>query len=395
MNVCLVSTEYPPETGWGGIGAHVYELSHGLVRHGHNVVVVARAVEGGTVYEDDGVLVYRITMPKIFQKRILWRINRIFDTYNLSVALTMRNIIRTHSIQIIEAPEARGEAFFFKLLSNLGKCRLLVKLHTGTYLTLKLNGLPLRLKDKIVIYMEKKSVQGAYQVISPSQALIELNRASDGYLFNGQTATVLRNPINLNRFQKLAKTGQEFKFKNYILYVGRIEVRKGVETIFKVIPSILEKFPGINFVFAGGDCGLKDSYLKSLSDKHRNNNIFLDHVNRDELPLFYKNALFCIFPSRWENFPFTCLEAMASGVAVIGSRSGGMAEMIEENISGLLVTPDNPEELRAKICLLLDNEELRKTLGKNAIKRVREKFDIEVVVRETIKVYQEVIDRRN
>jgi len=395
MNVCLISSEYPPETGWGGIGAHVYELAHGLVRYGHNVVVVSRAVYDETVYDDDGVLVYRITLPKIFQKRILWRINNIWDTYNLSVALRVREIVRKHFIQLIEAPEARGEAFFFKLLSGLGKCKILVKLHTGTYLTLKLNNLPMRLRDRIVIFMERSTVRRAHHVVSPSQALIELNREDDGYLFKGQAATVLRNAINFERFQQLPNIQQKSPYKNYILYVGRIEIRKGVETIFKIIPSIIDKYPDVNFVFIGGDCGLKDSYLKSLPDKYRNNNVFLDHINRDELPLFYKNALLCVFPSRWENFPYTCLEAMACGAAVIGSKSGGMAEMIEEDISGLLVSPDKPDELQEKICLLLNSEEVRKTIGKNAVKRVKENFDIEVVVRETIKVYQEVIDRRN
>ncbi len=393
MNICLVSTEYPPETGWGGIGTHVYELAHGLVRQGHTVVVLARAIGEATTYDDEGITVYRVNLHKIFQGRLLWRINKYWDTYNFSVALKMREIIKKHSIQIIEAPEARGEAFFFSFLPGFGRCGLVVKLHAGTRLTLKFNNMRARLKDRITIFMEKSSVRRAHMVVSPSLSLIGLNRLPDGYLSKKQTATVLRNAIHAERFRLLHSEHRSFPYRDYVLYVGRIEVRKGIKTLFQSAVPIIEKFPGISFIFIGNDCGLKDAFLSGLSEAHKNRVHFLDQVKREELPAFYWNAKLCVFPSRWENFPYTCLEAMASGAAVIGSKSGGMAEMIDDGISGLLVSPDNPEELKEKIALLLKDNELRHSIGINALRKVQENFDAAFVVRDTLRLYQQVIDR--
>jgi len=113
-------------------------------------------------------------------------------------------------------------------------------------------------------------------------------------------------------------------------------------------------------------------------------------VARQEAADGMEKATVCAFPSLFENFPYTCLEAMARGAAVIGSRAGGMAEMIEHGVSGLLVEPSSPAELSAAIVSVLSDGELRRRLGGGARERVRSTFATEAIVPRMLDVYRRV-----
>lgn len=70
----------------------------------------------------------------------------------------------------------------------------------------------------------------------------------------------------------------------------------------------------------------------------------------DRLPAEYRNAAVCVIPSLYENFPNTCIEAMACGYAVVASAVGGIPEIITHGVDGLLVAPGRPDALAAAIC---------------------------------------------
>ena len=394
MNVCLISSEYPPETGWGGIGTHTYELAHGLCSRGHKVVVVARGKSCDSVCDDDGVVLYRIDPNGIlrhFDRRLIWRFGKFWDTYNLLVAMRLRRIVKDYEIDLIEVPESRAEGFFLRAVCDLRRTRLVVKLHTGTYLNCLMNQRSPTPRERLTIRMERCSVRMADYVISPSQALIDLLRQTDGSLLQGKEAVVIRNAINPEAFRDPHSDDNGPSCGDYVLYSGRLETRKGVKTLFEIVPRVVDTLPSTKFLFLGADCGLKDPFLEKLPDRYRTSVIFLDHVVRSRIPIFYLKAAVCVFPSLWENFPYTCLEAMALGAAVIGSRAGGMAEMIEEGVSGFLVSPDSPDELAQKLLTLLRDKRMRDALGRSAMRRVREKFSSDVVVNDTVAFYRTVL----
>ena len=388
MNICLISAEYPPETGWGGIGTHIYELAHGLKKSGANVVVVARSVDKERVYDDRGVVVYRILPIQALQKRGIWRIQRLWDGYNLAVALKLRQIVGRHNIHIVEAPESRAEGFF-ALLTPGRTFPLVVKLHTGTYWNWIFNRRSFRLCDRWTILMEKYSVHHADLVISPSQALIELSRRSGGYLRHGQKAMVVRNPIDCSRFCGIdagAPVGGR-----YVLFTGRLEERKGVRTLIEAMLKVWKKHPEVRLVLVGGDSGLGKSLVRVLPPDYQKLVDIIGFVPRDDIISYYRNAAICVFPSHWENFPYTCLEAMASGSAVVGSKNGGMSEMMEDGVSGFLVAPEESNVIAERIRLLLNDPLLREKMSENAARAIREKFDTPVVVKQTLEVYRKVI----
>jgi glycosyltransferase involved in cell wall biosynthesis len=101
---------------------------------------------------------------------------------------------------------------------------------------------------------------------------------------------------------------------------------------------------------------------------------FLPAIARDRLHEVLAESDICIFPSLWENFPNACLEAMAAGQAVIGSRAGGMAEMIEHGRSGLLVPPRAPVTLAAAVNTLLANPTRQVAIRRCARARILKLF---------------------
>ncbi len=101
-----------------------------------------------------------------------------------------------------------------------------------------------------------------------------------------------------------------------------------------------------------------------------------------------------VFPSRWESFGYVCLEAMAAGCGVVASRHGGMAEIIEDGISGLVVDPSHSQSLSAAISRLIDSPAERLRLASAARERVLSTYAPSVLIDRYIEGYQAAIASR-
>lgn len=99
--------------------------------------------------------------------------------------------------------------------------------------------------------------------------------------------------------------------------------------------------------------------------------------------------------SSTESFPNALLEAMACGCCVIGSRVGGVPELIENGVSGLVFEPGDIDSLVDRLTTVVDNDELRRSMGQAAAKRAREEFSMEIAAQRTGALYEELLRRRN
>ncbi len=114
---------------------------------------------------------------------------------------------------------------------------------------------------------------------------------------------------------------------------------------------------------------------------------------REEVLRRYTTATACVFPAPWDNFPYTCCEAMAYHACVVASDHGGTAEMIEDGKSGLLFAAGDVGQLADRIMRVLRQPELRRTLRNNAGPRIREVTSPEKAVRVRIEHYQKTIEK--
>jgi len=154
----------------------------------------------------------------------------------------------------------------------------------------------------------------------------------------------------------------------WLLTVARLDFHKGIDTVIRALPAIRAAVPGTRYAVAG--VGSRRDTLAALvaelglTDAVR----LLGFVPDADLPALYNAADLFVLASRRhdllvEGFGISCLEASACGLAVIGSRSGGIPEAIREGETGLLVEPDDPAALAAAVVRVLGDDALRRRLG--------------------------------
>ncbi|MHA1299984.1 MAG: glycosyltransferase family 4 protein [Candidatus Helarchaeota archaeon] len=177
-----------------------------------------------------------------------------------------------------------------------------------------------------------------------------------------------------------------------IFYSGRLERAKGIHVLIFAIRKILKKINNIELKIAG-----EGPYEKQLRHTCRKlglekNVDFLGKVAFKKMGKLYQSVNIVCIPSVWpEPLSRVTFEAMSLGKPVISSNVGGQAEAIEDGKTGLLVPPNNVNELADAILKLVNNEELRRNLGLEGKKIVKNKFNLDISVNKHIELYKKVI----
>lgn len=156
-----------------------------------------------------------------------------------------------------------------------------------------------------------------------------------------------------------------------LLSVARLVPRKGIDTVLQALPQLLAQSPDLQYWIVG-----KGPAHASLGRQAQELGLmqavrFMDEVTDSELPEIYRRATIFVLPARAdyhagsvEGFGIVYLEASASGLPVVAARSGGAAEAVIENETGLLVPPDDPAALGQALQRLLDDPEMRQRMGR-------------------------------
>jgi glycosyltransferase involved in cell wall biosynthesis len=153
----------------------------------------------------------------------------------------------------------------------------------------------------------------------------------------------------------------------YVLYAGRLSREKGVITLLRAVKGL-----GLTLRVAGA--GPMRQECEAFAARHGIENVvFEGHREGDDLGALFRGAAFVVFPSEWyENAPMTVLEAFAYGKPVVASKAGGIPEMVEDGMTGLLFSPGDHEELREKIMFLADRPSLVSSMGREARRKVED-----------------------
>jgi glycosyltransferase involved in cell wall biosynthesis len=190
--------------------------------------------------------------------------------------------------------------------------------------------------------------------------------------------------VHLPHFCDSSKFIPEYESDNYIVFFGRIDHRKGLQTLL----NAMQQFKTLNLLILG-----EGPERNNLEDYIRTNNIsnvtFLGHKDGEELISIVKRAKFCILPSEsYETFGNTILESFACGKTVIASRIGAIPELINDGENGYLFEPGNVDDLVSKINLLESNHNRILEMGKCARVTVEEKYKPEDHYQKLITIYK-------
>ncbi len=209
------------------------------------------------------------------------------------------------------------------------------------------------------------------------------------------TVKILSNGVDCNHFKplsELTKSRRELGFPSetpVIVSIGRLVPVKGFDILLRAIAIVKRSHPAIKCYIVGGDSGSEYERLLQLSrDLEIKNSIqFINMIGYDKLPVLYDASDICVLSSfpvykpyyEEENLPMTLIEASACGKPLIGSRCGGIPEVIADNESGILFMPGDFEALAAAISKLLKNPDLSFQLGINARRRAEQLFNLNLI----------------
>jgi len=183
-----------------------------------------------------------------------------------------------------------------------------------------------------------------------------------------------------------------------ILTVGNLVERKGHDVVLKSLPKVLKEVPNTVYLIVGD--GEQKQNLKELVDELGLGEqvIFTGRVPEKELPQYYNACDVFIMPSREigsdiEGFGIVFLEAGACSKPVIGGRSGGIIDAVEDGVSGILVDPTNVDEISQTLITLLTDDELARRLGRQGRKRVEEDFDQLAMAKKLSQIFRDFTKR--
>ena len=242
----------------------------------------------------------------------------------------------------------------------------------------------------------RRTLRASDRVIAVSQKTLEYVLRLGAIKFK---TMILYNGVDLDRFHPINKGESRRKLnlpenKFLVLTVRRLVYKNSLDTLIDAASSIIHRNPNVLFVIVGRgpDAAFIKRSTKRLGiDK---NVILRGSVSDEDLPLYYDSAdLFVLSSRSGEGFPLTVLEAMASGLPVIATNTGGTAEAIRNEINGILVPPKKPSFLASAILELLASEEETRKMGRAARRMVEQEFTWEKNVYQLKKVYDEFIQR--
>ena len=225
----------------------------------------------------------------------------------------------------------------------------------------------------------------------------------------GQVATHLRifgdvrvvpNGIDLNHFDTADTVDARRRFdlpanRLMIFFSGRMERRKGIHLCPEIVGSILERHD-VAFVFAGQDLFdfMSGTMQPALNARRlRGSFHYLGKLTLPEVGSCLRQADIFMLPSIWENCPYSCLEAMAAGRAIVSSDAGGLPELIRDGENGLLAESGRASSFIAALDRLIADRNLRDRLGAEARRTLEASFTDVQIAERSVAVYQECLER--
>ncbi len=426
MRICLVSSEYPPFSG-GGIGTYTNITSRALAEAGHEVHVIANAwTDRGTNHR--AALEHVDASGRLHVHRIPALNNQYgpcpphdqpFDPlgticrqrecslyWSLRVAERLTELHKEFNIDVVEYPECFAEAYVAlarrRAPGGLPDLPTTITLHSPIREIAQYN-----LLQHTAPWVERRGVIEDHAILladtvsSPSRLLGTMVYRRLGLDTADKPFMAIPNSMDFDHIAGLATDGPRASIAPpRLLFVGRLEPRKGVRQLVDAAVALMSDHPDLIVELIGKDCPAGDEpgsmriHLRSRIPSHLQKQfVFRDKIPRDALFARFETAAACIFAPQWDNFPYTCCEAMAAGGCVVVSDNSGMAEMVEHDLSGLVVRAGDPLSLQTAIARVLGEPGLADRLRSGAGPRIRDLCSPERIVPIKLDFYRETVDR--
>lgn len=366
MKIGIVTPTYHPYPG--GVPEHVYNSCVELGRLGHDVRVVTTNFGPGEAPNEEQVIRIGRSVPVPANGSIC----------PVAVDVRMRGKVRrmllTERFDVLHLHEPLMPSL---CLTVLAEAEVPV---VGTFHANNDGALGYRLFRPLLENRLRKL--DARIAVSPAAVRTVARHFGGDY-------TVIPNGVDIERFSTRApsRAGGDFN----ILFVGRLEPRKGAKYLLRAMPRILSEVPRARLVVVGS--GPMSGYYRShLPDGVQDRVVFAGRVSGEELARHYAEAdVFCSPATGGESFGIVLIEAMAAGAAVVASDIAGYRDVVKDGTTGLLVRRGDPDSIAEAIVRLAHDDGLKKRLVESARSDVRQ-YSWTRVTRQILDVYESVVN---
>jgi len=352
VKIGIVTQSYYPR--YGGVTEHVHHSALELRERGHDVTIVTSRFRQGEAENAPGVvrIGYNIMIPfngafvdLAIGMRLKAQLRSLMRAYDFDVVHVHAPLVPTLPLLAVQAAQCPIVGTFH---TTGGRSRLL------EWMRVPLTPIVNRLAARIAVSETAREFAARY--------------------FPGDYH-VIPNGVDVERFHPSVPPIARWRDKNHdnILFVGRLDPRKGVQLLLDAMPEVVERTRGRARLLLVGDSYLRLKYMSSVSPAMRRHIHFIGHVPSHELPSWYATGDVFVSPASGnESFGIVLLEAMATGRAVVASDIPGYRSVVTPDVNGITFPPGDRAELARTLSRIVSDPERRIVLGAHGRTRALE-----------------------
>lgn len=382
-----MTPRFPPAIG--GMEEHVYSVSIELRKRGHKVMVITSdevdekrkdAVRQMEVM--NGVEVYR--RPLLFRKamREYWFLSDVTAILSkLKPDVVHTNGYRCGSSCIATYWCRRNNVPVVFTPHGIYPSRSFVNYLIKTVYDYSFGNLLLKSSDKITALTEHNR-----------QLLLKLGAPEERIV-------LIPNGVDANKYDKARQHNEKISKEKLdgpvLLYVGRIDWNKGLERVIEALPALTKSFSHIKFLLVGPDYSGHAENLLALAKKMgvSKSVVMTGEVSEEQKSFYYSVADVFVLPSLYEGLSLSLLEAMASSLPIVATKSGGPGDILVNDVHALLMNDCSALEISSLVSTIFGDSRLARRMGKNAFDLVSKEFSLDRVVDKTEILYNEACNR--
>jgi glycosyltransferase involved in cell wall biosynthesis len=348
-----------PEFGLAGAEIMCENLCYGLLKNGHNVVVVSFYNYKSEItkrLKEHGIHIIYLGKKKGFDSSIINKLRKIFIDEKPEIVHTHRYVLP------------------YVFLASIGLPPKII--HTVHNVADKEVERKQQAIQKILFHTTKITPVAISPIVKESIA--------KRYNITNNQIPMIFNGIDLKKC--IPKTDYDLHDNITILHIGRFSPQKNHMRLIDSFETVQRKYPNA-YLSLIGEGELETSIKKYVREKGLSDFVRFLGTTGNVYPYLSNSDLF-VLSSNYEGMPLTLIEAMATGIPIVSTEVGGISDMIENGVSGKLV-PCNCESISNALLSLLSNEEERRSLGEKA-RADSKKFSQEIMTENYLELYEKV-----
>ncbi len=400
MRIAFITTEFVSESKNfdGGLANYLFRVSKALKNFGHQPIIFVLADNNEKIIYEN-IDVFRVQIKNTGWYNYLN--NKTFGQHKFALQTANNSFLlnkavlaehRQKKIDIIQYASYLSTSFFhINCIPSVVRLSGYQKLFDMAYNQYSAYNIQTQ-------HVEEIALKQAKYIFGPGK--FEAQAISENFMKNVE---IIESPyIKFEKtylYNTVSFLKTNLKTSNYLLFFGTLGLLKGTKYIADILSELFSLEKNISFVFVGKDAGfngkpMKD-YIIEQTGIYSSRVFIFDRLTHEELFPIIENAYLVVLPSRIDNFPNTCIEAMAAKKIVIGTEGTSFEQLIVDGENGFLCKNNNPQNLLQTILKALKISDLQKRQMENkAFERI-EKLKPEFVVNQLLEYYSEIIKKEH